>query len=248
LAYPFDESGRADSHGRLLGRRKVEAAAAVEALLAKAGRVSDVGAADVAAACSRCGVDSARTLRKEFKALYGRYLDFCFEDRQLSTEESRDLEHLQQILQLGDADVSSVQDDVAISVYGSAVAEVLADLRIDAQEESFLKRLREELNLPQSKAERILEDHARDARSRAIHAATVADVTFIQRREPAGEFTGRSSAGLQAAVDNALGKAALAIPQLHWFEVTQLSGYVEDGAASQWYVVVQAGIRQENSK
>lgn len=246
MANPFDGSGRAESSGRLLGRRKAEAAAAVEALLAKAARITDVGQADVGAACGKCGVDSSRQVRKEFKTLYGRYLDFCFEDRKLSPEEAADLEHLKQILQLGDADVSSVQDDVAISVYGSAVAEVLEDLRIDPEEAEFLKGLRVELRLPESKAERILEDGARDARGRALQEATSSDRTFIKRREPAGEFTGRSKSGLEAAVDNALGKAGLAIPQLHWFEVTQLSGYVEGGATSQWYVVLQAGIRQED--
>jgi flavin-binding protein dodecin len=247
VANPFDGSGKPEGGGRLLGRRKkAEAAAAIEALLANAARITDVSQADVAAACSQCGVDSSKQVRKEFKTLYGRYLDFCFEDRKLSAEESVDLEHLKQILQLGDADVSGIQDDVAISVYGSAVAEVLEDLRIDPEEADFLKRLREELKLPESKAERILEDSARDARGRALQEATSSDNTFVKRREPAGEFTGRSKQGLESAVDNALGKAGLAIPQLHWFEVTQLSGYVEDGSTSQWYVVLQAGIRQDD--
>ena len=244
MANPFDESNK--QSGRLVGRRKAEAASAVEAVLAKAGRITDVSQADVAAACAGCGVESSRQVRKEFKSLYGRYLDFCFEDRKLSPEESVDLEHLKQILQLGDADVSTVQDDVAISVYGAAVSEVLEDLRIDPDEAEFLKRLREELKLPDAKAERILEDGAREARGKAMHQATASDQTFVKRHEPAGEFTGRSTQGLEAAIDNALGKAGVAIPQLHWFEVTQLSGYVEDGATSQWYVVVNAGIRHDD--
>ena len=68
----------------------------------------------------------------------------------------------------------------------------------------------------------------------------------MERREAAGDFTGRSNDGLEAAVDDALSKAYLAIPQLQWFEVTQISGYVEDGKASQWYVILQAGIDREN--
>lgn len=245
MSNPFDESGSATGASRLLGRKKIAAAAAVEAVLAKADRMTEVSRSDVAAACKSAGVDSARHLRREFKALYARFLEFCFEDKKLTAEESEDLEHLQQILELSSSDVSSVQDDVAISVYGSAVAEVLADLHIDDEESAFLRRLREELHLPLARADRILEDGARDARGRALQRATASDKTFIERREPAGEFTGRSTTGVEGAVNDALGKAGLAIPQLHWFQVTQISGYVNDGGVSQWYVVLEAGIEQD---
>jgi flavin-binding protein dodecin len=134
---------------------------------------------------------------------------------------------------------------VAISVYGKAVAEVLADLKIDDEEAKFLPRLREELRLPMRKAERIIEDESRDARSRALQEATSTDSVFVEGREPAGEFTGRSTASLESAVGDALEKAGLAIPKLHCFEVTQISGYVKEREASHRYVVLQAGIKQK---
>ncbi len=109
--------------------------------------------ADVDQACRALGVDSPSGARNELKSLYGRFLDHCFEDRRLSIEESEDLEHLQRILGLGDSDVSGVQDEAAIRVYGSTVAEVLEDLRIDPEETRFLARLREELQIPEWKAE-----------------------------------------------------------------------------------------------
>jgi flavin-binding protein dodecin len=239
---PFSESKGEQGGTRLVGRRKAEAAAAVEALLVGASRVTGVSAADITAACKSLKVDSARQIRKECKVLYGRYLDYCFEDKMLSSEENADLAHLQQILQLSDADVSVVQDDVSVAVYGRAVTEVLEDMRIDSDEADFLRRLREELQLSDTKAQRILDDGTRDARGRALREASSSDDTFADRREPAGDFTGRSAAGLEAAVNDALGKANLAIPQLQWFEVTQISGYVENGSASQWYVILQAGI------
>ncbi len=245
MSKPFGASNNEPAGIRLMGRRKSEAAAAVEALLERAGRISGVTAADVDAACRSVKVDSARQIRKECKALYGRYLDYCFEDKKLSAEETSDLAHLQRVLQLSDADVSSVQDDVSISVYGTAVAEVLEDLRIDPEEASFLRSLRDELRLPESQAERILEQGAHDARGRALREASAGDDTFVERRQPAGDFTGRSPDSLQAAVDDALGKAHLAVPKLKWFELKQISGYVENGSASQWYVIVQAGIDPE---
>jgi len=239
---PFSESKSEQGGTRLVGRRKGEAASAVEALLVGASRITGVTAADVTTACKSVKLDSARQIRKECKVLYGRYLDYCFEDKMLSPEETADLAHLQQILQLSDADVSVVQDDVSIAVYGRAVAEVLDDLRIDADEADFLRRLRDDLRLSDTKAQRILDDGTHDARGRALREASSSEDTCAERREPAGDFTGRSAAGLEAAVNDALGKANLAIPQLQWFEVTQISGYVDNGTASQWYVILQAGI------
>lgn len=134
MSKPFNETQPAAGGGRLIGRKKLDAAAAVETVLAIASEITAVSRDDIDAACKSAGVDTKRQLRKDFKTLYGRFLDFCFEDRRLSPEESVDLEHLQQILELSNADVSSVQDDVAISVYGKAVAEVLADLKIDDEE------------------------------------------------------------------------------------------------------------------
>ena len=227
---------------RLLGGRKREAGAAVESLLARASRVVEVSQADVDEACVALGVDSPSRVGKEFKSLYRRYLHYCFEDRQLSVDESMELAHLQLILGLSNSDAAGVQDDVAIRVYGSAVAEVLEDLRIDPEEAEFLARLREELHLPESKAERILKDGQQEARGRARHQATSRDDTFVHRRSSAGDFTGRSTTSIEDAINDALSKAALATPQLHWFEVTQISGYVDSGVASQWYVTLQAGI------
>ncbi len=249
MAGPFVAGGSnpRSSGPRLLGGRKRDACAAVESLLAEAGHVTEVTAEAVAEACRGAGVDSPTRLRKECKALYGRYLDHCFDDRKLSVEESHELDHLREILALSPRDVVSVQDDVSIGVYGRAVAEVLSDLRIDPEEAEFLARLREELRLDEGRATRILEDEQFDARRRARHEATTADEAFIHHRTPADDFTGRSAESLEAAVQDALGKAALAIPKLHWFEVRQIRGYVDGGGVSQWYVVVQAGIQRDDA-
>lgn len=246
MAKPFSEPKNAEGGGRLVGRRKSEAAAAIEALLVKTSAVTAVTPAQIDAACKAVKLDSVRQIRKECKVLYGRYLDYCFEDKKLSPEETVDLSHLKEILQLTDSDVTSLQDEVTIAVYGRAIAEVLEDMRIDPDEADFLRRLREELHLSDRKAKHILEAGTRDARGRALREATASDPTFVERREAAGNFTGRSKDGLEAAVDDAIGKANLAIPQLQWFEVTQISGYVGNGSAAQWYVILQAGIDRDD--
>jgi flavin-binding protein dodecin len=146
------------------------------------------------------------------------------------------------VLQLSPTDVSVVHDEVAVEVYGEAVDEVLEDFRLDDNEAAFLQRLREDLNLPEERAERIFNRGAEVARDRALSQATSRDPYFVKRREPAGQFVGRSTRSLEEAIDDALSKAAIAIPNLHWFEVTDLSGYVEQGRSSSWHVTVQAGI------
>ena len=37
----------------------------------------------------------------------------------------------------------------------------------------------------------------------------------------------------------------MAVPRLHWFEVTETAGYIENGEVSGWHVSVRAGIRME---
>ncbi|MBW2289050.1 MAG: PAS domain S-box protein [Deltaproteobacteria bacterium] len=172
MARPFDavevpEGGAAP----LPGDRKRDAGAAVESLLARASRVTDVSRAEVDEACRALGVDSPSSVQSEFESLYGRFLDHCLEDRKLSAEESEDLEHLQGIFGLDDSDIAGVQDEAAIRVYGSAVAEVLEDLKIDPEEARFLARLRDELHLPEWKAERILDDGRSEVRARSLDQA-----------------------------------------------------------------------------
>ena len=94
MAKPFGESTNEQGGGRMVGRRKVEAASAIEKLLVDAAGVTAVSAADIDAACKAVKLDSARQIRKECKTLYGRYLDYCFEDKELSAEETVDLAHL----------------------------------------------------------------------------------------------------------------------------------------------------------
>jgi flavin-binding protein dodecin len=44
-----------------------------------------------------------------------------------------------------------------------------------------------------------------------------------------------------------LAKAVIAIPVLHWFEVTNISGYVGEGKPKGWHVTVRGGIEPETS-
>jgi flavin-binding protein dodecin len=243
VAEPFRPAAEKGSSGWLLRSKRSDTFEAIEDALARCTRVSDVGADAIDALCSGFGVDISRRFASDRKHLYRRYLAYCLEDRVLSAEENADLKHLGQLLHLDEATLHAVHDEVAHEVYGKAVQEVLEDLQISPEEDAFLRRLRGELHLSDTEAERMLERSRESARDAALREASAIDPEFTGQRPPAGAFIGRSDESFEAAVSDALAKAQVAIPQLHWFEVTNVSGYVGDGKPSSWHVTVRGGIK-----
>jgi len=59
------------------------------------------------------------------------------------------------------------------------------------------------------------------------------------------ELTGSSPVGIEAAVANALAKASATVRNIHWFEVTETRGHVENGKVAHWQVTIKAGFRLE---
>jgi len=59
------------------------------------------------------------------------------------------------------------------------------------------------------------------------------------------EVVGSSPDGVEAAVNNAVGKAAQTVRHLDWFEVSNIRGQLVDGAVAHWQVTVKLGFRIE---
>jgi flavin-binding protein dodecin len=59
------------------------------------------------------------------------------------------------------------------------------------------------------------------------------------------EVVGSSPEGVEAAVNNAVGKAAQTERHLDWFEVSNIRGQLVDGAVAHWQVTVKLGFRIE---
>jgi len=216
---------------------------AIEDLLARADCVRDVTSVVVSDLCAARNVDLRRRLSRGRRQLYHRYLKHCFEDKVLTPGEIDELSHLRGLLHRDAADRVEVHDAVAVEVYGEAVEEVLADFRLDDDEAAFLRGLRESLDLSEDAAAGIFEEGRVRARERALKEAGTQDQQFVEHRAAAGAFTGRSSSSLEDAIDDALTKASIAIRELHWFEVTHIAGYVEDGRTGGWHVTLSAGLR-----
>ncbi len=59
------------------------------------------------------------------------------------------------------------------------------------------------------------------------------------------ELTGTSTEGIDAAVNNAIGKAAKSVRKMRWFEVLETRGAIEDGKVAMWQVTVKIGFELE---
>lgn len=60
------------------------------------------------------------------------------------------------------------------------------------------------------------------------------------------ELTGSSPTSSDDAVRVALTKASTTLRHLHWFEVVQTRGQIEDGKVLHWQVTVKVGMRIEH--
>ena len=59
------------------------------------------------------------------------------------------------------------------------------------------------------------------------------------------ELTGSSKTSVQDAVETAIARAAKTLRGMHWFEVTDTRGYIQDGKVAYWQVTVKVGFTLE---
>ena len=60
------------------------------------------------------------------------------------------------------------------------------------------------------------------------------------------EITGSSKTSIEEAVQNAVAKAGKTLHNLHWFQVTDTRGYVENSRIDYWQVTVKLGFRLDD--
>lgn len=60
------------------------------------------------------------------------------------------------------------------------------------------------------------------------------------------ELTGSSPSSMEAAIQNAIGRAAKTLRNLQWFEVTDTRGHIKDGKIEFWQVTIKAGFKLED--
>jgi flavin-binding protein dodecin len=243
---PFESSpGTSGGLGsRLLGRKaRGTATREIEALLAGSPEISSIGADEVVAVAARHGLEMAR-LQSQCRDLYRRYLEFCLVDHALSATEVSDLAHLREILVVPDAVASEVHEEVACAVYGSAIDEVLSDHRLDPDEETFLQRLRDDLDLDADTAERAFEAGRKRARQRYLSTVVSSSDILVASQEIELEIGGSSEESIEGAVRDALREAATVLPGLQRVEVATLEADISEGEVSRWHVKLKAVLKK----
>ena len=55
------------------------------------------------------------------------------------------------------------------------------------------------------------------------------------------ELTGSSSDSIEAAIQNAIGKASQSLHNLRWFQVTETRGHIESGRVAHYQVTLKVG-------
>ena len=59
------------------------------------------------------------------------------------------------------------------------------------------------------------------------------------------ELVGSSSASIEDAVNNAIGRAGETVRLMRWFQVIETRGSIENNQVTQWQVTVKVGFRLE---
>lgn len=57
------------------------------------------------------------------------------------------------------------------------------------------------------------------------------------------ELTGSSAVSIEDAIRTAITKAAQTVHHIHWFEVVETRGLVENGTVAYWQVTLKLGFR-----
>lgn len=61
------------------------------------------------------------------------------------------------------------------------------------------------------------------------------------------EIVGTSTTGMDDAIRNGIARAASTLPNLDWFEVTQVRGHLEDGEIQHFQVGLKVGFRLDDA-
>jgi flavin-binding protein dodecin len=60
------------------------------------------------------------------------------------------------------------------------------------------------------------------------------------------ELTGSSTMNIEDAVSTAIAKASVSVRNIHWFEVIETRGQVDDGKVAHWQVTIKVGFTLED--
>ena len=60
------------------------------------------------------------------------------------------------------------------------------------------------------------------------------------------ELTGSSTTNVEDAIQNAIAKASQTVRHMHWFQVVDTRGTIDNGKVEHWQVTIKVGFRLED--
>lgn len=129
-------------------------------------------AADIESLENTYRVNLHKKFLNELKQFYRDFLEHCFADKAISDGEVAELFHLKNLLGLHDQQVDEIHNQVAQLHYKQAVAEALADGRLEDSEKNFLEKLQKDLKLDAEIAKGIYTANARELLLKYLSSAT----------------------------------------------------------------------------
>jgi dodecin len=60
------------------------------------------------------------------------------------------------------------------------------------------------------------------------------------------ELTGSSTTNVEEAIKNAIAKASQTVRHMHWFQVVDTRGTIDNGKVEYWQVTIKVGFRLED--
>jgi len=60
------------------------------------------------------------------------------------------------------------------------------------------------------------------------------------------ELTGSSTTNVEDAIQNAIAKASQTVRHMHWFQVVDTRGTIDNGKVEYWQVTIKVGFRLED--
>lgn len=110
---------------------------------------------DIEKIAAKYKVDLHDKFLDQLKGLYESYLKRCFEDNVLTDEEVEELNYLRHLLILKEYDISELHDKLGGEIYKKTYDNSIAQGQLHKSKEEFLDKLKQNLRLPDSLANKI---------------------------------------------------------------------------------------------
>lgn len=107
-------------------------------------------------------VNIQKRYKNELNAIYTHFLKKCLMDKNISEDESKQLNQLKFLLNLDEKSIKQIHKEASIEIYNESIEEAICDGKLDEKEKEFLKILKNKLLIPDEIAKNIYSKKTND--------------------------------------------------------------------------------------